>query len=62
MKFSGNEIATIVRDDVVRHAEPTGDALEEFDGCGGRLIGNWYGFYPFSGLVDGDQEVCMTAR
>ena len=62
VKLSGSEVAAIVRDDTVRYAEPTGDASEEFDGCGGRLVGDGHGFYPFGELVDCNQEEGVTTR
>ena len=62
MEFSGCEIAPVVSEDVVRHAESTGDALEEFHGRGGRLIRDRYSLYPFSEFIDCNQEEGMATR
>ena len=62
MKFSGGEVASVVSKDAVRNAESTGDALEEFDGGGGRLVGDGDCFYPLGELVDCYQEMSVSTR
>ena len=52
VEFSRSEVAAIICKDAVRYAKPTGDAFEELDGCGGRLVGDGYGLYPLGELVD----------
>ena len=60
VEFSGCEVAPVVSKDVVRYAESTGDAFEEFHGCGGRLVRDRYGFYPLGELVDCYQEMGVS--
>jgi hypothetical protein len=40
MELIRGEVASIVRDDVVRYTEAASDAVEELDCCCSRLIGN----------------------
>jgi hypothetical protein len=51
MEFSRDEVASIVGDDTMRHAETAGDALEELDGYGSCLIGDEYSYDPFGEIV-----------
>lgn len=62
VEFSGGEVAPIVNKDVVRDAESTGDALEELDGCNGRLVGDGDGLYPLGEFVDCCQKMCVSTR
>ena len=60
MKLSGGEVASVVSDDAVRHAEAAGDAFEELDSRCSCLIGYWYGFNPLGKFVDCYQLICMA--
>ena len=62
MEFPGGEVAPVVGENAVRDAEATGDAFEELDGRGSRLVGDRNGFYPFGEFVDSHQEVCVPTR
>lgn len=62
VEFSGCEVAPIISEDAVRHAESTGDASEEFHGRSGRLVRGGYGFYPLGELVDCYQEMRVPTR
>jgi hypothetical protein len=50
VKLVRGEVASIVRDDVVRYTEATSDTIEEHDSYRGCLIGDWYSFYLFGNL------------
>ena len=62
VEFSGREVASVVGEDAVRDTKAAGDALEELDGCGGRLVGDGDGLYPLGELIDRDKEECVPAR
>ena len=61
MKLSGGEVASVISDDAVRHAEAAGDAFEELDSYGSRLVCDWYSFYPLGELVDCNQQEGVTS-
>ena len=62
VEFSGCEVAPVISKDAVWHAEPAGDAFEEFHGRCGRLVRDRYGFYPLGELVDCYQEMRVSTR
>ena len=54
------ELRTVVRDDAIRHPEPTHDALDELDrGPRGNGADSLY-FSPLGELVHGDVEVAVA--
>ena len=62
VKFSRGEVAAVVRDDAVWHAESTGDSFEELDRRSSSLVHDRDGLYPLGEFVDCHQKVCVTAR
>ena len=62
VKLLGGEVAAVVRDDAVRHAESTGDAFEELDRRSSSLVRDRDGLYTFGEFVDCHQKVCVTTR
>ena len=62
VEFSGCEVAPVISEDAVRHAESAGDTFEEFHGRGGRLVCDRYGFYPLGELVDCYQKMRVSTR
>ena len=62
VEFSGCEVAPVISEDAVRYTKSTSDALEEFYGCGGRLISDRYGLYPFGELVDCYKQMRVSTR
>jgi hypothetical protein len=61
MELFKGEGASVFSDDVVPYAKVAGDAFEELDGCGDRLVGDRYNFYPLGELVDCDQKKGVTS-
>ena len=62
VEFSRGEVAAVIGEDAVRHAETTSDAFEEVDGSSSELVRDGYSFNPLGELIDCNQQVCVATR